>query len=245
VQAKLATYVPHTDIEPFVLVRAVPRVTSQQSVVGSETEVTFGSYYETKLPFGFDSSGTGDLQRGSYSNDSIHAGSAIIHGGYGAKRQPWQPHLEVEYDYATGNPHANLNRIGTFDQQYPSNHNAFGLVDLFGFQNIKQDRLNLQLKPRSNLLVLLQGGSLHLTTIHDGVYASAGSSLIAAPTGGFKSDDIGSEFDASAKYIYRKSFVTNIGVGHFFPGEVMTSEKHGAPLTYAYLGLTYRFKVEH
>jgi len=25
----------------------------------------------------------------------------------------------------------------------------------------------------------------------------------------------------------------------------MTSEKHGAPLTYAYLGFTYRFKVEH
>jgi hypothetical protein len=245
VQAKLVTYVPHTDIEPFVLVRALPRVTSQQSVVGSETEVTFGLYYETKLPFGFDSSGTGDLQRGSYSNDSIHASAAIVRGGYGTKRLPWQPHLAVEYDYATGNPHTNTDHIGTYDQQYPSNHNAFGLVDLFGFQNIKQDRLNLQLTPRSNLLVLFQGGSLHVATIHDGVYSGAGTSLIAAPTGGFKSDGIGSEFDASAKYIYHKSFVTNIGVGHFFPGEVMTSEKHGAPLTYAYLGFTYRFKIEH
>ena len=245
VQAKLATYVPNTTIEPFVLVHALPRVTSQQGVVGSQTEATFGSYYETKLPFGFDSSGTGDLQRGSYSNDSIHAGAAIIRGGYGTKRLPWQPHLEVEYDYATGNPHTNATRISTYDQEYPSNHNAFGLVDLFGFQNIKQDRLNLQLQPRSNLLVLFQGGSLHVATIHDGVYSGAGSSLIAAPTGGFKSDDLGSEFDASAKYVYRKSLVTNIGVGHFFPGELMTSEKHGAPLTYAYLGFTYRFKFEH
>jgi hypothetical protein len=245
VLAKLATFVPHTDIEPFVLVRALPRVTSQQGVVGSQTEVTFGSYFETKLPSGFDASGTGDLQRGSYSNDSIHAGAAIVRGGYGTKRLPWQPHLEAEYDYATGNPHTNPDRIGTYDQQYPSNHNAFGLVDLFGFQNIKQDRLSLQLTPRSDLLVLFQGGSLHAATVHDGIYASAGTSLIAAPTGGFKSDDIGSEFDASAKYIYRKSFVTNIGVGHFFPGELMTSEKHGAPLTYAYLGFTYRFKLQH
>ena len=245
VQAKLTTYVPHTTIEPFVLVHALPRVTSQQGVVGSQTEVTFGSYYETKLPFGFDSSGTGVLQRGSYSNNSIHAGAAIVRGGYGTKRLPWQPHLEAEYDYATGNPHTNADRIGTYDQEYPSNHNAFGLVDLFGFQNIKQDRLSLQLAPRSSLLVLLQGGSLHVATTHDGVYSGAGASLIAAPTGGFKSDDIGSEFDASAKYIYRKSFVTNIGVGHFFPGELMTSEKHGAPLTYAYLGFTYRFKFEH
>ena len=245
VHAKLATYVPHTTIEPFVLVRALPRVTSQQGMAGSKTEVTFGSYYEMKLPSGFDSSGTGDLQRGSYSNDSIHAGAAIVRGGYGTKRLPWQPHLEAEYDYATGNPHTNPDRIGTYDQQYPSNHNAFGLVDLFGFQNIKQRRLNLQLKPRSDLLLLFQSGSLHVPTIHDGVYSGAGASLIAAPAGGFKSDDIGSEFDASAKYIYHKSFVTNVGVGHFFPGELMTSEKHGAPLTYAYLGFTYRFKLAH
>jgi hypothetical protein len=251
VQAKLATYVPHTTIEPFVLVHALPRVTSQQGVAGSQTEVTFGSYYETKLPFGFDSSGTGDLQRGSYSNDSVHAGAAIVRGGYGTRRLPWQPHLEAEYDYATGNPHTNPDRISTYDQEYPSNHNAFGLVDLFGFQNIKQDRLNLQLTPRrghgqnSNLLVLFQGGSLHAATIHDGIYSGAGASLIAAPTEGFKSDDIGTEFDASAKYIFHKSFVTNAGVGHFFPGELMTSENHGAPLTYAYVGFTYRFKVGH
>jgi hypothetical protein len=56
---------------------------------------------------------------------------------------------------------------------------------------------------------------------------------------------MGSEFDASAKYIYHKSFVTNIGVAHFFPGEVMTSSKHGAPLTIAYLSFTYRFKLDH
>jgi hypothetical protein len=170
VHAKLATYVPHTTIEPFVLVHALPRVTSQQGVVGSQTEVTFGSYFQTKLPFGFDSSGTGVLQRGSYSNDSIHAGAAIIRGGYGTKRLPWQPHLEVEYDYATGNPQINADRIGTYDQEYPSNHNAFGLVDLFGFQNIEQQRLSLQLTPRSNLLMLFQVGSLHVATIRDGVY---------------------------------------------------------------------------
>lgn len=214
-------------------------------MVGSQTEATFGSYYETKLPLGFDSSGTGDLQRGSYSNDSIHAGAAIVSGGYGTKCLPWQPHLEAEYDYATGNPHTNTDRVGTYDQEYPSNHNAFGLVDLFGFQNIKQDRLNLQLTPRSNLLMLFQGGSLHVATTHDGVYSGAGASLIGATLGGFRSDDISSEFNASAKYIYHKLFVTNIGVGHFFPGELMTSEKHGAPQTYAYLGFTYRFKVEY
>lgn len=245
VHAKLTTVVPHTDIEPFVLIHAQRKVTSLLGASGTETEVTFGSYYSTKLPYGFDSSGTGMLQRGSYSNDSIEAGAGIVRFGYGAARLPGKPHLEYEYDYATGSNKLNLNRWGTFDQQYPSNHNAFGLVDLFGFQNIKQDRVSLQMTPKKNLLVLLQGGSLHVATTHDGVYTGSGSALFAAPAGGFKSDGIGSEFDASAKYIFKQSFVTNVGVGHFFPGEVMTSENHGAPLTYAYLGFTYRFKVEH
>src|ERR1700734_1388028 len=106
VHAKLATYVPHTDIEPFVLVHAEPYVKSHDGTYGHSTAATFGSYYNTHW-YGFDSSGTGMLQRGSYGDDSIQAGAAIVRGGYGADRLPWKPHLEYEYDYATGNDHSN------------------------------------------------------------------------------------------------------------------------------------------
>jgi Alginate export len=245
VEGNIQSLLPKTSIQPFVLIRALPRVISQQNIPGTETEVTFGSYYDTTLPHGFSSSGTGALQRGSYSDDSIHAGAAIIRGGYVAANLPWKPHIEGEYDYATGNPHTNPFRIGTYDQQYPSNHNAFGLVDLFGFQNIKQDRLNFSLAPKGNFQLLFQAESLHVASIRDGVYAGAGSSLLKAPAGGFLHDGIGSGFDVSAKYIYHQSFVTNIGVGHFFPGYVMTSTGYGAPLTLAYLQFTYRFRVDH
>jgi hypothetical protein len=244
-EADITSLFPNTSWQPFVLVHTAPRVLSQQSIPGSQTEVTFGSYWDAKLPLGFDTSGTGDLQRGSYSNDSIHAGAAIVRGGYVANGLPWKPHVEGEYDYATGNPHRDPMRIGTYDQQYPSNHNAFGLVDLFGFQNIKQQRLNLSLAPNANLFLLFQGSSLHVASPRDGVYSSGGPILFAAPAGGFRRDGIGSEFDASAKYIFRKSFVVNVGVGHFFPGSVMTSSAHGAPLTLGYFQLTYRFKVSH
>jgi hypothetical protein len=40
-----------------------------------------------------------------------------------------------------------------------------------------------------------------------------------------------------------KYLLANIGVGHLFPGEVLTHNAHGAPLTLVYFGLTYRFKV--
>jgi hypothetical protein len=244
-EGKITTLLPKTSVDPFVLVHAVRGVTSQQGMVGNKIATTFGVYYDTKLPLGFDSSGTGDLQRGSYSNDSIHAGAAIFRGGWAIYKAPWKMHIQGEYDYASGNSRRDPYRYSTYDQQYPSNHDAFGLVDLFGFQNIKQDRLNFAFDPSKNFLAVLQVGSLHLASTRDAVYSGTGTSVFAVPVGGFNSDDIGTEFDASAKYIWRKSFATNIGVGHFFPGAVMTSAHHGAALTLAYLQFTYRFKVDH
>jgi Alginate export len=236
-------WVPRTTVEPFVLVKAMPRVLSQQNIYGTETEVTPGLRVQGFPGWNVDYDVTGTLQRGSYSNDSIHAGSLLAKAGYMAASMPWKPHLLAEYDYATGNTHRNAQRISTFDQQYPSNHNAFGLVDLFGFQNMKQYRLNMDLNPYRELTLLIQGESLHAATRFDGLYNSAGSLLVKAPTAGFPSDDIGTGFDASAKYVYHKYFVVQAGVGHFFPGQVMTSSKLGAPLTISWLQFTYRFKL--
>jgi hypothetical protein len=59
------------------------------------------------------------------------------------------------------------------------------------------------------------------------------------------SDDIGREFDASAKWAINDYIVMNVGVGHFSPGAAMRENSHGAPLTLGYMSLTYRFKVDH
>ncbi len=237
------SWVPRTTLEPFVLVKTMPRVLSQQNIYGTETEVTTGLRAQGFPGKNIDYDVTGTLQRGSYSSDSIHAGSLLLKAGYMATSLPWKPHLLGEYDYATGNTRRNLKQIGTFDQQYPSNHNAFGLVDLFGFQNIKQYRLNMDLNPYRQLTLLFQAESLHAASKHDGLYNGAGSLFVNAPSAGFTSDRIGTGFDASAKYVYHKYLVVQAGVGHFFPGQIMTQNGHGAPLTISWLQFTYRFRV--
>ena len=244
VYGSIGSWIPRTTLEPFVLVKAMPRVLSQQNIYGTETEVTTGLRAQGFPGWHIDYDVTGTLQRGSYSNDSIHAGSLLVKAGYMAASLPWKPHLLGEYDYATGNTHRDPGRIGTFDQQYPSNHNAFGLVDLFGFQNIKQRRLNLDLEPYPELTLLFQAESLHVATRGDGVYSSAGTLLVKALSAGFPGDDIGTGFDASAKYVYHKYFVIQAGVGHFFPGQIMTRNGHGAPQTISWLQFTYRFKMK-
>jgi len=242
----ITTWVPHTVVQPFVYVRTVPSVQSLQGTFGTETEVTPGAEVSAKFLGGFYFDTLGALQRGSYSSDSIRSAAGYVKAGYGTDRLYWKPRLGGEYDYASGNPKTNLNRIGTFDQLYPSNHNAFGLTDLFGFQNIKEDRINLDMAPGKRLALLIQQEWLRVATANDNVFSGSGSATVKPPTGGFLSDDIGREFDASGQYAFLHDNMTmNIGVGHFTPGTLMQENKHGAPLTLAYFGLTYKFKVSH
>jgi hypothetical protein len=243
VYGTIGSWVPHTVLQPFVLVKAFPRVKSQQGVYGSEVETTFGAETEGRLPAGFDYDVVGDLQRGSYSNDSIHSGAGIAKVAHLFNSVPWKPRLGGEYDYATGNPHRNPNRISTYDQQYPSDHNAFGLFDLFGFQNIKEQRVNLDLGPTQNLSLLFQGEAIGVSSRFDSVYNSGAGVVVQPPSHGFATNRIGDGFDASAKYVFHDYWVVNAGVGHFFLGSLMAANHHGSPLTYSYFGITYRFSV--
>ena len=239
----IGSWIPKTRLQPFVLVRTSPRVKSQQGTYGSELETTFGAEAEGDLPSHFSYDILGDLQRGSYSNDSIHAGAGIAKVAYLFDSIPWKPRLGGEYDYATGNPHHNPARISTYDQQYPSDHNAFGLFDLFGFQNIKQQRVNLDLGPAKNLSLLIQGEAMGVASRFDNVYNGAAGVAVPVPAHGFATNSIGDAFDISGKYVYHDYWVWNAGVSHYFPGSLMSAANHGAPLTYAYFSITYRFTL--
>jgi len=157
---------------------------------------------------------------------------------------PWKPRLGGEYDYAAGNPHNNLDRIKTYDQQYPSNHNAFGFSDLFGFQNIKQQRVNLDLGPTKNLTLLVQGEAIGVASRRDNIYNDSGTTAVAVPSRGFATNSIGDGFDLSSKYVFHDYIVFNAAFSHFFPSNLMSAAKKGAPLTYSMFSLTYRFRVD-
>jgi hypothetical protein len=236
--ATLTTLVPNTRFEGFVLLKTPP-VMSLQGLPGREVLVAPGIRAEGHLPAGFDYDVQGTLERGSFVNDSIHAGAAYLRAGYTAKWLLWSPRFESEYDYATGNPQNNPMRVSTFDQFYPSNHNAFGLTDLFGWQNLKQRRLNLAMQPAKDWYLLFQGESLHAATARDRIYTGPAAVLVTPPAGGFRSDSIGSEFDASVRYAPDCHLLFEAGVGHFWPGALMTQTGHGVPLTLSYFQITY------
>jgi hypothetical protein len=240
----ISTLLPKTTLEPYLLVKALPGVKSQQGSPGNEAEFTFGMRLLERLPQGFEYVVEGALQRGSYSSNSIHAGAGYGKVGYNAPTH-WNPRLQLEYDYATGNPHRNLNRISTFDQLYPSSHNTFGLTDLLGWQNIQQRRLNFDVSPQKHLTVSLQQEFLQVANQHDSVYSGSGGVLVKPPTAGFVTSSIGHEFDASARYVLNSHYIFNAGIAHFSPGTVMEDNSHGTPITLGYLSLTYHLSIGH
>jgi hypothetical protein len=205
--------------------------------------VTPGADVAAVFPNGLGFDTLGALQRGSFANRSIEAAAFYVKASVARSNLPGKPRLGVEYDYASGNPRGEPQRMGTFDQQYPSNHNAFGLTDLFGFQNIKEERINFDLTPLRNLAILIQQESLQVASRYDNVYSGGASTVIQAPASGFRSGDLGHEFDASAKYVFHDYLVFNAGVGHLSPGTLLRQNGHGPPLTLAYFSVTYRFKL--
>jgi hypothetical protein len=245
-EGTITTWVPHTVLMPFVYVKAIRTVKGQQGTSGTETEVTPGIEASGKYRGGFYFETLGAIQRGSYANDSISAAAGYAKVGYTAEHINWKPRLTGEYKYASGSPNttSSATRIGTFDQQYPSNHNAFGMTDLFGFQNIKMERIHLDLAPMKQLSLLIEQDWQQVASVHDSVYSGSASKTVTAPTGGFLSDDVGHEFDASGQYVFMHNNLTlNFGIARFSPGALMIKNAHGADLTEGHFGLTYKFKV--
>lgn len=242
--AEFRSLVPNVDLEPFVLVHATRGVTGQDGVTGDRLESTFGSEVEGRLPHGFTYDLVGDLQRGSYANESIHAGAGIAHLNYSLNdRVPGKLRLSGEFHYATGGQQSG--RHLTYDQQYPSNHNHFGLVDLFGFQNIRQERMDLEFTPHKATSLLLQGGFLHLASRADGIYASGGSVLFSAPNGTFTRGSLGQEFDISSKTAIGKYWLLQAGLGHLSNSDALRETGHASSKTLGYVSLTYQFSLQH
>lgn len=240
------TLVPGANIQPFLLFSEKPGIVDGRGSRGAESQATVGaevsgSAWSKRINY----DGLLDFQRGSYASQSIHAGAGYAKVSYALPNWTWAPRFGAEFDYASGSSASDRSRRGTYDQLYPSNHDAFGLVDLFGFQNIRQERLNIDLSPKRYLTVLLQAGHLDLASREDAVYASSGAALIPAPAGGFATNTLGNELDASAKYLLGESLVLNIGAGHLFADQNIANREALGSKTFGYASLTYRFSFSH
>ena len=174
-------------------------------------------------------------QRGSYSSDKVRAlgDSAVV--GWTLFDAAVKPRLSVEYNYASGDATAKDGERNTFDQFYPSNHSYYGMIDQFGWKNMKNARAGFDFLPLKKLKVRTDFNEFYLATIQDGLYNSSGTAVVVNRKA--TSSHIGSETNTVGLYQYSKVWKFGAGFGHLFAGEYLKESKVGYGYTYPYVML--------
>ena len=146
--------------------------------------------------------------------------------------------LTGEYKYASGtsNPE-DPSRVGTFDALFPSTHDKFGHMDLFGWRNIHTARSVATLGVTKAFAVNFMYDSWWLASVRDALYSSLGRSIARSATG-TAGRHVGQETDVFATYRYQR-FTFGAGYGRLFKGEFIRKAALGVEPTYVYFFHSY------
>jgi hypothetical protein len=146
--------------------------------------------------------------------------------------------LTGEYKYASGTSDPrDPSRAGTFDALFPSTHDKFGHMDLFGWRNIHAVRSVVTLGVTSALAVNFTYNNWWLASARDALYSSSGRSLARSATG-VAGRHVGQETDVFATYKYQH-FTFGAGYGRLFRGEFIRKATPGVEPTYVYFFHSY------
>lgn len=230
---------PGLNLEPYLLFKQTLNVKSETAVLGDALVVSPGVRAFGTQPGGIDYTFEVVAQRGSYSSDRIVALGDSSMLGWTISKSRLKPRVSVEYNYASGNASAKDGVRNTFDQFYPSNHGYYGMIDQFGWKNMKNARAGFDFLPLKKLKVRTDFNEFYLATLQDGLYNSAGTSIVLDRKA--TSAHIGSETNTVALYQYSKVWKFGAGFGHLFAGEFLKESKDSFGYTYPYVMLLGNF----
>jgi Alginate export len=230
--------IPRMNIEPYLLYDRIENVKSTTSVKGDALVISPGARVFGTTPGRFDYTAEMVVQRGSYSTDSVRALGESYVAGWTIVDSKWKPRVSVEYNYASGDPH----QVGlheTFDQFYPSNHGYYGMIDQFGWRNLKNARAGFDFLATKKLKIRTDFNEFYLATVEDGLYNSSGTAIVMNRTA--TSSHIGSETNTVALYTLSKVWKFGAGYGRLFAGEYLKQSKLGYGYTYPYVMMVGSF----
>lgn len=153
----------------------------------------------------------------------------------------YSPRFGAGYSIATGDKNILDSLSETFDNLYPTNHDKYGLMDYFGWKNMKNLYFSFSLKPHKLLSLQTDYHRLWLFTLNDYWYNAAGNPLFS---GRFPnpSEDMGGEIDILTTLTMREKFQIQLGGGRFFPGKYFDDPRFPKDVSdWAYIQGTLEF----
>jgi hypothetical protein len=230
---------PYLNVEPYLLFKQNLLIKSENGQLGNALVTSPGLRAFGTLPGRVDYIGEAILQVGSYSADKVkaHASSGVL--GWTVVDVRWKPRVSVEYSYASGDA-ANKDGIrGTFDQFYPSNHGYYGMIDQFGWKNLKNFRTGFDVQLISKLKLRTDYNDFNLASVQDSLYGSSGTSVVLNRKA--SSAHIGNEINTVGLYQYSKIWKFGAGFGHLYAGDYLKQAKADFGYTYPYVMLVGSF----
>ena len=234
--------VPHSNLEPFFLWRVQPAEVVEPAVAkttGHENEKAVGVRFKEQIHDAFDYSGELIYETGKVGSQSINAWATQEGAAYQFLDVAAKPRIFTQYDYASGNSNPTASGShSTFDTIYPSAHDRFGIVDLFGWQNIEAVRAGTTIEPHRRLTVTAQGLDFWAPSALDSIYNTSGSSIVFNKTA--HGHHVGAEIDGYSWYELNKHFNVGGGAGYFGGGQFLTNVTTNHSYTYYYVALNFK-----
>jgi hypothetical protein len=217
--------IPNSRIEPFVLWRVQPSVAikgATSGVTGKQNMQVYGLRFKGEALEALDYSLQADVETGSDGPNAICAWSLTGGAGYQFDPNPWHLRVFSQYDFASGdnNPSGNTHR--TFDTIYPTAHDRFGILDLFGWQNIQSFRAGAMIVPRRRWTVTAEFLDFWLLAAQDAAYNTSGGAIVRNSSG-LDGKHTGEEADIFTWYELNRHLNIGAGFGDFQAGRFISA----------------------
>lgn len=216
--------IPKSSLEPFVLWRVQPSVPIEETLsskTGKQDMKAFGLRLKGRVRTNFDYSIEATREAGNDGPDGIRAWAMTGGATYLFRSMPAHPRAFAQYDFASGtnDPAGSVHR--TFDTIYPTAHDRFGILDLFGWQNIRAWRAGATIMPHRRWTVTGQYLSLWLASASDSAYNSSGGVIAYSAARAQFGTYLGDEGDVYTWYELNRHVNIGAGYGRFGSGSFL------------------------
>ena len=240
---RLDDLVPKSSLEPFVLWRVQPSAPIEAAVsskTGKEDMWTYGLRLKGRVRTNIDYSAEVAREAGEDGPDGIRAWAMTGGAAYEFHSVRTHPRVFTQYDFASGNDNPGNGVHRTFDTIYPTAHDRFGIVDLFGWQNIRAWRCGGTVMPHRRWTVSAQYLDFWVASTHDTVYNTSGGAIVhgAVPSG--VGSHLGREGDVYSWYELNRHLNIGGGYGRFDAGPFLEQLTTGHVYSYPYIAINFK-----
>lgn len=213
--------------------------------IGSTSFVNLGTLWkgDPKKLNGFDYETEMDFQTGKVGGRSLTAYAGHWGAGYNWLKSSWKPRFGLQFNYASGDGSPNDNKVGTFQNLFPTNHLFYGYMDTTAWMNVYNPQVNFSFMPTSKMKVMLDYHLFWNANNADAWYRANGSTKVrpvntaATNASSFR----GQEFDLTVSYKLNPHVNILTGYSYFVAGQYLRDTGASSNAQFGYVQMQIDF----